>query len=296
MGSSVSGSPIADDDMPEWCEQYLSEGQIDRALNRTRWAVLLDHMPVTKRSTVTCDPRDDFTASTHHVALRLFVFVGTDDNGSAFPSIPTLAKATKLTETTVRLALDQLERSGWVSRRAQRWKSGRQAPNLYVLTWPEVDVIAKAGGGPARCFEPLTKKRRKSGAVCMRPAGWGTDSDDGPCVHHGGIPKVTPQPVRGYPSTTGGWDPSTSEDTPPTTGGECFISNASSLNASTFSGQRSSESSNGSHRVNAQEALTEEEQKKREEAEALFVQDLERQGLNRAEIATALVNGRRAAS
>jgi hypothetical protein len=90
--------------------------------------------------------RDRFPELDAHgiaVVLTLMMYVNTSGRGGTryvcYPSHKTLAAAARVTEPTVRRALQQLEATGWLlvtKRRAGK----RNAPNLYSVS-PAVDAI-----------------------------------------------------------------------------------------------------------------------------------------------------------
>jgi hypothetical protein len=200
-GRVVAHIPLGDGVlMPEWITDgdYLSDRQANRMHERTKWAVLIG--------------KGKLSSSAHHVALRLHLWTK-DDSAVSWPSIPSLARDTKLSQNTVRTALRALEAQGWLVITPQRYDSGKQASSLYRLAWPAVDVIAGTDLNATRCWEPT----KKAGKVCLRAAGWGTDLHEGPCVLHGGNAareQAPLQPLKGPPSTIEGPTPSTIEQAP----------------------------------------------------------------------------------
>jgi hypothetical protein len=161
----VDAIPVCEDDEgPAWCAGYLTTSQFENMLPRTRWAVLLDHAPL--------------SPAAHHIALRLHLYAVGSTDCTAHPSIEKLTKVTGWSRNPVRAALGELEVSGWIKAERRKYPSGKRASTLYWLTWPEVDVMASPR--TPRCLA-----ERASGPPCSRAAGWGTDHPGtGRCSAH----------------------------------------------------------------------------------------------------------------
>ena len=54
-------------------------------------------------------------------------------SGSCWPGVKTIARDLGLSRSTVRRALKELERSGWVQRHARYRENGSRTSNLYIL-------------------------------------------------------------------------------------------------------------------------------------------------------------------
>ncbi|MGO5022400.1 helix-turn-helix domain-containing protein [Lawsonibacter sp. LCP25S3_G6] len=54
-------------------------------------------------------------------------------SGSCWPGVKTIARDLGLSRSTVRRALKELERSGWVQRQARYRENGSRTSNLYIL-------------------------------------------------------------------------------------------------------------------------------------------------------------------
>lgn len=106
----------------------------------------------TWRTAVTGDG-SDATALERHVALTLALFMS-EAGDSAFPSVATLAGRCARSESTVRGALRELERKGWLDTAANR---GRGHTNVYRTSIPDDEAgetrltpsVSDPGGGPS---------------------------------------------------------------------------------------------------------------------------------------------------
>lgn len=54
-------------------------------------------------------------------------------SGSCWPGVKTIARDLGLSRSTVRRALKELERSGWVQRQARYRHNGSRSSNLYTI-------------------------------------------------------------------------------------------------------------------------------------------------------------------
>lgn len=87
-----------------------------------------------------CIGDSDLPATTRHVALQLSMHMN-ERGGSAFPSVATLARETRLSEHTVRDHLHDLRDAGWLS---VTERGGPYKTNIYAATVPESFQIAHA--------------------------------------------------------------------------------------------------------------------------------------------------------
>lgn len=70
-----------------------------------------------------------------HRAITVYMYLRdrADRNGRCYPAIGTIAKELKLSRSTVKRAITDLEKSGWLSKE-QRWReSGGKSSNLYCV-------------------------------------------------------------------------------------------------------------------------------------------------------------------
>jgi hypothetical protein len=154
--------------MPEWGNAYLTPNQRDGLIARSRWVLLLDEAPI--------------PSAAHHAGLRLhFYSSGTDAaDKDAYPSIATLARIMKCSETTARAGVNVLDELGFVIVEPRPRGAGR-ASNRYLLAWPGIDVIA----GSRRDTAVVCGMPNRHGRPCARTAGWGVlGTTTGPCMHH----------------------------------------------------------------------------------------------------------------
>lgn len=170
---------------PTWVEGYLTDKQLSQVERpHTLWVALLNRSAV--------------SAHAHHVALRLHVFTLGRDAALIYPSVASLARDVKLSATSTRTALGELEECGWI-RRERRWlPSGEPTSSLITLSWPvsaaeaNMHELVVAGSCGAQ-------RSAKKGGQCRRRAGFGTATPGaGPCIHHGGAP---PSPDEVPPSS-----------------------------------------------------------------------------------------------
>lgn len=94
----------------------------------------------TWRSAARCD-ESGLTSTQHHAALTVSLFMS-EHGDSAFPSVATLAAISGLAESTVRTALRELERKGWLTIELNR---GRGHTNRYIADIPDVNPPAAGG-------------------------------------------------------------------------------------------------------------------------------------------------------
>lgn len=66
-------------------------------------------------------------------SVYLYLFQRCYDKESCFPSIATICSDTKLSRSTVKRALNDLERAGFVKRLIRHRENGGQTSNLYML-------------------------------------------------------------------------------------------------------------------------------------------------------------------
>lgn len=66
-------------------------------------------------------------------AVYMYLFDRSDKQGKCYPAIGTIAKELKLSRSTVKRALADLEKSGYLSKE-QRWReNGGKSSNMYYL-------------------------------------------------------------------------------------------------------------------------------------------------------------------
>lgn len=70
-------------------------------------------------------------------AVYMYLHDRADKDGKCYPAIGTIAKELKLSRSTVKRAIADLEKSGRL-RKEQRWReNGGKSSNLYYLTQPD---------------------------------------------------------------------------------------------------------------------------------------------------------------
>lgn len=68
------------------------------------------------------------------VAVYMYLKDRSDKEGKCYPAIGTIARELKLSRSTVKRAVDDLEQSGWLIREARWREKGGKSSNLYTLT------------------------------------------------------------------------------------------------------------------------------------------------------------------
>jgi hypothetical protein len=157
----------------EWVFEYLTEARRDITPG-LQWVLMFDYTT-------------HLEASRRNIARRLYIYtVGRDDH-RLWPAVATLMDNIGLSRQTVVDSLAELEQEGWI---VVRRTPGRKS--TYYLSWPAEDPMAVSRDQPVQCATET-----KTGGRCERRAGWGTATPgEGPCVRHGGKPKIEPvQPV-----------------------------------------------------------------------------------------------------
>lgn len=70
-------------------------------------------------------------------AVYMYLHDRADKDGKCYPAIGTIAKELKLSQSTVKRAISDLEKSGRL-RKEQRWReNGGKSSNLYYLAQPD---------------------------------------------------------------------------------------------------------------------------------------------------------------
>lgn len=71
------------------------------------------------------------------VAVYMYLDRRANKNGQCWPAIPTIAHELKLSVSTVKRALHDLENSGYIRREQRYRESGGKSSLLYTLVRPE---------------------------------------------------------------------------------------------------------------------------------------------------------------
>ena len=77
-----------------------------------------------------------YSSELPHRARAVYMYLRdrADRNGKCYPAIGTIAKELKLSRSTVKRAIADLEKSGYL-RREQRWReNGGKSSNMFYLT------------------------------------------------------------------------------------------------------------------------------------------------------------------
>jgi hypothetical protein len=116
--------------------------------------------------------RSDSRAATAAEQSILLVLAGyANENGLAWPSVPTLARDTHLAESTVRAGLRRLEEVGHVV----RYQGGGNASNRYVVRPASAlsDVLTPPVAGPLHHTDPSGSRRAPLRLASNTPPGAG---------------------------------------------------------------------------------------------------------------------------
>ncbi|MEY0596002.1 helix-turn-helix domain-containing protein [Providencia manganoxydans] len=90
-----------------------------------------------------------------------------NDEGVCWPSVPTIARQIGAGESTVRTAIKELEKNGWLSREKRR-KGNRNASNIYQLNVEKLFLAARAAFPQPAEFD--TSKPDASNSVASNSA------------------------------------------------------------------------------------------------------------------------------
>lgn len=70
------------------------------------------------------------------VSVYMYLADRANKDGQCYPAIPTIAYETKLSRSTVKRALDDLQRAGFLTRESRYRGKGGNSSNLYTLKMP----------------------------------------------------------------------------------------------------------------------------------------------------------------
>ena len=70
------------------------------------------------------------------VTVYMYLSDRANKDGQCYPAIPTIAYETKLSRSTVKRALDDLQRAGSLTRESRYRNKGGNSSNLYTLKLP----------------------------------------------------------------------------------------------------------------------------------------------------------------
>ncbi|MEU9887930.1 hypothetical protein [Sphaerisporangium sp. NPDC051011] len=176
------GVAIDDAEAPGWVRAYLSAQQL-KLTRALQWILVLYRMGRAKA----------LESSRIDVAQRLHIHMEGRERKEWDPSEASLAADLNLSVTTVGDSLDDLEASGWILVRRRH-----KRPSVYRLAWPQTDPLAEPKEESPKCGQPTRK-----GGICTRKPGRGTAHPGvGPCILHGGTPRLEPQPLEQAPAAS----------------------------------------------------------------------------------------------
>lgn len=75
------------------------------------------------------------------IAVFMYLYDRANKEMQCFPAIPTIAHDLKLSESTVKRALGDLEKAGYLQRESRFRKLGGKSSNLYTLKTPPQSKI-----------------------------------------------------------------------------------------------------------------------------------------------------------
>jgi hypothetical protein len=133
-----------------------------RAVDLVKWRRALRHPLGPSKSVV------------RHVLLTLATW-GDKDGGSMYPSIETLSVATRLHRETVRRALEEADRDGWVVRSARgRYKNGQATSYEYGASvpaeWQDFDSLDHPWERDPQWVSERGRRREERAARLERPS------------------------------------------------------------------------------------------------------------------------------
>ena len=70
------------------------------------------------------------------VAVYMYLYDRANKDGQSYPAIPTIAYELKLSRSTVKRALDDLQKVGFLTRESRYRAKGGNSSNLYTLKMP----------------------------------------------------------------------------------------------------------------------------------------------------------------
>lgn len=82
--------------------------------------------------------REIYSTNLPHRAIVVYMYLRdrADKNGSCFPAISTIASELKLSKSTVKRALNDLEKAHYIRRQRRYRQSGGNSSNLYFVERP----------------------------------------------------------------------------------------------------------------------------------------------------------------
>lgn len=82
--------------------------------------------------------REIFSTNLPHRAIAVYMYLRdrADKNGSCFPAISTIASDLKMSKSTVKRALSDLEKAHYIRHERRYRQSGGNSTNLYFVEQP----------------------------------------------------------------------------------------------------------------------------------------------------------------
>lgn len=82
--------------------------------------------------------RKIYASDLPHRAISVYMYLRdrANKNGTCFPSIPTIAAELNISKSTVKRALFDLEKAGYIRRERRYRQTGGNSSNLYYVTRP----------------------------------------------------------------------------------------------------------------------------------------------------------------
>lgn len=82
--------------------------------------------------------REIYSTNLPHRAIAVYMYLRdrADKNGQCFPAISTIASDLKMSKSTVKPALDDLEKAKYLCHERRYRQSGGNSSNLYLLSHP----------------------------------------------------------------------------------------------------------------------------------------------------------------
>ncbi len=82
--------------------------------------------------------RQIYSTNLQHRAIAVYMYLRdrADENGACFPAIATIAQDLKMSKSTVKRALSDLERAQYIRRERRFRQSGGNSSNIYYVERP----------------------------------------------------------------------------------------------------------------------------------------------------------------
>ena len=82
--------------------------------------------------------REIYATDLPHRAVAVYMYLRdrADKDGTCFPAINTIAQDLKISKSTVKRALSELEKKGYIRHERRYRKTGGNSSNIYYITRP----------------------------------------------------------------------------------------------------------------------------------------------------------------